>query len=222
LQLGYGSGAVKLSGQLIANKIDASREGMSHDMFCDKAVKFYRQKFSRISGAWTELNNIIKAMHKGGAGYWGGPTGELFSYTGSAPPLGKFRTATFTLPDEFNIYYPELTHDQTDGNYKYRLWDSKLRRGVFQKLYGGALANNLTQALAAAIVRWQMLQVAKLGYRIVLQVYDSIVCIVPTSEADFAKQDLVRIMKTTPYWLPGGDSLPLDCEANIGESYAQV
>ena len=62
-----------------------------------------------------------------------------------------------------------------------------------------------------------MVEISK-RYKVALTVHDSILCVVKTSEAASAQQDIERTMRTSPQWAKG---LPLDCESGIGKNYGE-
>jgi DNA polymerase len=82
-------------------------------------------------------------------------------------------------------------------------------------IWGGAVVENIIQALARCVVGEQMLEVSK-EYRPVLTVHDAVVCVVPEDEAQEAMDYIVQCMKVAPKWASG---LPVTCEAKFGRSY---
>jgi DNA polymerase len=84
-------------------------------------------------------------------------------------------------------------------------------------IWGGAVVENIVQALARIIVGEQMLQIRK-RYRPVLTVHDAAVCVVPTDEVEDALVYITTIMSTPPTWAAG---LPVACEAKFGQSYGE-
>ena len=80
------------------------------------------------------------------------------------------------------------------------------------------MVENVVQALARIVVGEQMLKIREAGYRPVLTVHDSVVCVVPKDGVDEAMATITGIMSTAPEWAPG---LPVACEAKYGESYGE-
>jgi len=80
------------------------------------------------------------------------------------------------------------------------------------KMYGALLFQNLCQHYARDVFVDHMVSVDQSGQSIVLDTHDEIVTEVPTSEAEVAKAQIVKIMSTAPRWC---SDLPLDCEAEI-------
>jgi DNA polymerase len=123
------------------------------------------------------------------------------------------------LPNGMRLLYPGLRKG-LEGNYEY---DSKYgRKGI----YGAALVENVTQALARIVVFDQMCkmeqELRKLDeptqrYRTVLSVHDETVLVVPKLQADWALERLMAHMATPPSW---AKNLPVACEGGIGATYA--
>jgi DNA polymerase len=111
------------------------------------------------------------------------------------------------LPNDLYIRYPNL-----------RLEDDKLvydsRKGPVN-IWGGAMVENVVQALARIIVGEQMLKLRE-RYRPVLTVHDAAVLVVPVKEVDEAIDFVTKVMSTPPDWCL---NLPVACEAKYGESY---
>ena len=114
------------------------------------------------------------------------------------------------LPNGLCIHYPNLRIEEERVTY-----DS--RRGPVS-LWGGAMVENIVQALARIIVGGQMLKIREAGYRPVLTVHDSVVCTVPRDRVNDAMATITEIMSTAPDWAYG---LPVACEAKYGESYGE-
>ena len=81
-------------------------------------------------------------------------------------------------------------------------------------LYGGVLAENVTQAFAAALLRYQLRKTQD----VVAHVHDEIVLEVPDSIADAAEKSLLESMTTAPRWAKG---LPLAATSAIMSRYGK-
>jgi DNA polymerase len=112
------------------------------------------------------------------------------------------------LPNGLYIRYPKLQRGEKGFVYT-------SRKGV-QPLWGGAVVENVVQALARIIVGQQMLELAEHGLRPVLTVHDAAVLVVKKAAVDIALKVVTGIMSTPPSWATG---LPVACEAKYGESY---
>jgi hypothetical protein len=85
-------------------------------------------------------------------------------------------------------------------------------------LYGGLLAENCTQATAAAILRHALALCAEDGWPVVGHVHDEIVLEVRADEEVEAKQALAGAMLDLPDWAAG---LPMKAETQSGRRYGK-
>jgi DNA polymerase len=92
----------------------------------------------------------------------------------------------------------------------------KTRKGMV-KMYGGKVVENICQALARCVIAEQMLRIAK-RYKVVLTVHDAVACIAPIEEIKEAQAYVEECMRWRPTW---AESLPLNCESGIGNSYGE-
>lgn len=83
-------------------------------------------------------------------------------------------------------------------------------------LYGGLLTENITQAIAADLLREALVRVREWSDEVVLHVHDEIVLEVDEDYADEAMEDLRSEMLVIPAWAEG---LPLDVGGWIGDYY---
>ena len=83
------------------------------------------------------------------------------------------------------------------------------------RLWGGILAQNLSQALARDILSDMMLRIERKGLRILFHVHDEVVLEVDEDSAEEDKKTVDEIMMTPPEWI----SIPLSCESKILTRY---
>jgi len=83
-------------------------------------------------------------------------------------------------------------------------------------LWGGAVVENVVQALARIIVGEQMLELSEQGLRPVLTVQDAAVVVVKKGDITPVLDKVTKIMSAPPKWAAG---LPVACEAKYGISY---
>jgi DNA polymerase bacteriophage-type len=81
--------------------------------------------------------------------------------------------------------------------------------------YGGALCENVTQAVARDVLVEAMFAAESAGLPTVLHVHDQIICEVPEDQAQ-ALPTLERIMSTSPAWAP---SLPVVAKGWCGTRF---
>lgn len=195
LGLGYGTGAAKLRHTL---KTQPPGADLSEDE-CKRIVNVYRTENDKIVELWRECDRALE---------------DLLSWPTNKQPyaIGQHGVVWATpegirLPNGLYIRYPKLR--LKEGKYIY-----SSRKGV-QSIWGGAVVENIVQALARIIVGQQMLKMRG-TYRPVLTVHDAAVAVVPKGELQEAIAFITQTMSTPPDW---ADGLPVACEAKYGESY---
>jgi DNA polymerase len=201
LSLGYGAGAPKFremlrtEGGVVVDEDEAQR-----------VVTLYRRKYPAIPRLWRTCGLALQGM--------------VLGRSGEIHPQLPYSTRGIKLPSGFYLPYNEL--QQIDGEFRYisdareyRKFKAGDATAKWKKIYGGAMTENICQALAAIIIREQLVSIGR-QYKTVLQVHDEIVVVVPANEADAAAKSVAQIMATAPKWAPG---LPLACEFGISETY---
>jgi len=195
LGLGYGTGAKKLQHTL---KTQPPGADLPEDE-CKRIVDLYRESNHMITDLWRECDNTLTHLSS-----W---PHQLRPYSIGKEGVVNITSSGICLPNELFIRYPDLRLN--DKKYIY-----KSRRGV-TSIWGGAMVENIVQALARIIVGEQMLKI-KERYRPVLTVHDAAVVVVPKEEVDEALAFIVQVMSTPPEWAV---DLPVACEAKFGQSY---
>ena len=116
------------------------------------------------------------------------------------------------LPNGLHIFYNDLQEIvDTDGKKQFVY---QTRKGA-NKIYGGKVVENFTQAIARCIIGDQMRKIAK-RYRVVLTVHDAIGIVARHEEAGEARDYVESCMRWVPSWAQG---LPVNCESGMGASY---
>lgn len=207
LGLGYGMGADKFRKTLALSKI------IIEEHEAERIVRLYRQKYWKIVQLWQTCNQILKDM----AGNRSGTLKEVITYDSGG----------ILLPNKLRITYPALR--QTKDGFQYindaRTYRKAIRDRVsggnlddlpWIKIYGGKVTENIVQALAGIIVRWQMTLIGQAGHFVAFQVHDENVCVVPIETATEAETEIINIMSMPPAWAP---DLPVACEAGRADNY---
>jgi len=199
LGLGYGTGATKLQ-HTLATSQPVSVKISSEES--DRIVKVYRETNDMIPDLWAEADRMLNMMMN-----------SKFTKTLS---FGEHSCVHFDkdgiiLPNTLRIRYTNLRRQEMDGKTK-TVYDS--RKGTVS-LWGGAVVENVVQALARIIVGTQMVEINE-TYPIALTVHDAAVVIVPEDEMDEAVRYITGVMSKAPSWATG---LPVACEAKVGASY---
>ena len=95
-------------------------------------------------------------------------------------------------------------------------WTAQTERGgPRQYIYGGRLAENLTQATARDVFAEALLRLAAAGVDVVFHVHDEAICEVPVGTGP---HEIERLMSITPDWLPG---CPIAAEAAVANRYCK-
>lgn len=170
------------------------------DTEAEDTVALWRNTYNRIPELWGKADKAIVAISND----------EEFSIGGMVTTTTK---GLKTLPNN-QIYYPNL-HKGKMG------WSYTSKKGYKVEninLYGGKMVENICQHLARNIIAEQWIKIAE-RYRVVLQVHDEIVALVPEAEAEEAAKWMVEVMSTSPTWWP---DIPLAAEAGYGTSYGDA
>lgn len=193
LGAGYGMGAPKFKAQLKTFGVDIEDDASK------RVIDTYRNTYPMIPLLWREAQEAIKCMMRG-----------------MTMKLGKDGLLTVNekgilLPNGLHIYYNGLA--EVIENDK-RQFTYQTRNGP-NKIYGGKVVENFTQAIARCIIGDQMLKIAK-RYKVVLTVHDAIGIVARQEEADEARAYVESCMRWVPSWAEG---LPVNCESGMGLSY---
>jgi DNA polymerase I-like protein with 3'-5' exonuclease and polymerase domains len=195
LGLGYGTGAAKLRHTLKTQPPGADID----EEECKRIVDLYRETNDKIIDLWRECDKAVGHIAR-----W---NNEMAEYSIGCHDAVHVNRDGLKLPNGLYIRYPEL-----------RLVDKKMtytsRKGPVS-IWGGAVVENIVQALARIIVGEQMLKLS-VRYRPVLTVHDAAVIVCPIKELDDALAFITQVMSTPPDWAIG---LPVACEAKHGLSY---
>lgn len=193
LGLGYGTGATKLRHTL---KVTPPGVEMTESE-CKEMVSIYRSLNYRIPELWNQCDQALKALiSKRHYGWVGKHECVLVDQHG------------IQLPNGLYIRYPNLRVENDR-----MVYDS--RKGVVN-IWGGAMVENIVQALARIVVGQQLVWVSQAGYRAALTVHDAGVWVVNKAEIGPATDLITKFMSTTTSWAPG---LPVACELKYGETY---
>lgn len=199
LGLGYGTGWTKLQHTLKTQPPNADLS----DEECQRLVKVYREVNHKVIKLWEQCDKALRDIAS-----W---RDDMMPYYIGRHECLKVTREGIQLPNGLYIHYPNLTWDTSGAKSKYVY---KSRRG-FISIWGGSVVENVVQALARIVIGEQMIAINE-KYRPVLTVHDAVVCIAPEAEKDSAIKFITDVMSTPPIW---GQSLPIACETNYGESY---
>jgi hypothetical protein len=166
-----------------------------------RIVSLYRTTYAAIPATWKLLNHGIGTLAGNGGSFTIGPC--------------VFSAGEISLPSGLKLKYHKLRHESGGWIYEYG--------GKIKRLYGGALLENIVQALARIVVMDAATRLrtklARLGIQLALQVHDELVYVVPDDLTHIVQKLLLDEMRIPPVWAP---TLPLDAEADCGPSYGDA
>ena len=206
LGLGYGMGAAKLQRTLEIGQgginvvIDVSE--------AERIVRIYRQKNWKIVQLWQTCGNTLKNM--------------LYGTKGEIHPQVRYSDKGIRLPNGLRIQYHGLR--ATPSGFEY-ISDARQYRKLgtnedvaYTRIYGGKVTENIVQALAAIVIREQMVKAGQ-AFKVAFQVHDEIIICVPEDNALGDQAKLEAIMSTAPAWAP---DLPVACESGVAANYGDT
>ena len=174
----------------------ANRFAQMYDMpieEAEKAVGTYRSRLSHIPKFWRDLSSGLKAAH------------------GISSPY------ILDLPSGRSLNYGMLKPSKDDmGRTQYSALMNRNGQRMSMKLWGGVLAENLSQAMARDVLCHMMLEIEKAGLEIILHVHDEVVVECDEDKAEEVLDTLNKIMSTPPEWC---SDLPLASEGYISKHY---
>lgn len=192
-----------------------------HEAESKRINRIYRKKNEKVVAFWNVCERVLGWMVEGRSGYFGGPDGKLFFFDGNHKVFGK-RVPGIMLPNGFWLLYHNLrTFQEETANGRLRtqyMYDFKEGRNFMKKrIYGGALTENLIQALAFAVLKWQAVRIhAKLPVR--MNVHDEWMSVYLPAQRAAVKQLYEHWMRKVPDWVRNA---PLDCEFSFGNNYGE-
>lgn len=210
LGLGFGLGWIKFKEQVRVKSLEALRltgqgqELILSDTEAAHIVQTYRQTYYRVPALHRALQNALPIL----AGGWG-------SYT-----IGPctFEHGRILLPSGLYLRYENLRQVRTAEGSEW-VYDYG---GETKRIYGGALLENIVQALARIIVMDAAIrvedQINPYSLSIALQVHDALAYVVPDTMIPFVGSVLHQEMHRRPSWAP---DLPIAAEMHFGPSYGE-
>lgn len=217
LSAGYGVGWRRYADTLLRQGVRLSSDIDQHYEMAHHAHNVYRASNPNIVAFWDTCQTVIKALYLGYSGEFGGPNDNIFQYS-VAPICGRDDVPTIIGPNKYTLRYFKLSCEVSEKNNREEYYYTRVKgkSGLKTKIYGGALAENLCQYLAFALLQWQACRMTEQGIRLIANIHDSFLAICPEDEAEHTKSVMESCMSSVPDWL--GD-FPVACEAEIGKDY---
>lgn len=181
----------------------------------EKIVSKWRDSRPQTVALWRELENACRSAitHQG----------TVYSYRSvKFVTRGKHgKMLAMRLPSGRCLWYAnpriepkEMSWGETKNVVAFDGVNSTTRKWGTQYLYGGLLAENVTQATARDLLVNGMFNLEKYGYPVVMHVHDEVVAEVP--EGFGSVEDFEQLMCYTPEWAAG---IPLKAEGWRGKRY---
>lgn len=214
LALGYGQGAQGFQKYALVNT--------GINMTMDESattVRAWRDANGFITGFWRMCDQALATMVAGGQMYFGGPDGKMFFADGNRYIFGR-KVAGIRMPNGLWLNYPNLSADFTNPRRPQYFYEKCGYNGkpLKTKVYSGLVAENITQALAFAVMKTQAVWIAQY-YPIVMNTHDEWCIVVPREQAEVAADYMHRCMCTAPDYIQG---IPLASEGGWAQSYGAV
>ena len=195
LGCGYGLGIKKFKDICVKWGIDVPPQ------VAENAVTTYRTTYPEIPAFWYSLEEAFRAC--------------LLSRTPQRVGRIKFERGgnyiRVGLPSGRWLFYhqPQLK----DGELSYMNFGKK---GARVKIWGGVLAENITQAFCRDILLDRVLTLEKRGLPVVFHVHDEIISEVSAKKAPEKQKVFDLILNTAPDWCKG---FPLKTESEVNSRY---
>lgn len=202
LGMGFGVGWRKFQNTVKVSSLEQT--GTQINLTDEEAARFvntYRTVNHPVPTTWRVLNDNIRVLAGGHGSFSIGPC--------------NFYGGRIRLPSGLDLKYHDLRNTGDGWVYSYA--------GKPRRLYGGALLENIIQALARIIITDAIIRIRQrisaLGIHLALQVHDELVYIVPDHLVDIVKAILTEEMNRRPIWAP---DLPLQSETGVGQNYGDA
>lgn len=207
---------------------------------CDSIKRMWRESHPATVIFWRDIEEAVKsAIHNPGKAYWAGAavrengdraikvTRTFTRDKGGRIPGWWLKVE---LPSGRVLSYPGIgisieksvdeSQDDPRVEYRERIRYMRLNQAyqwVKSYTYGGSLVENVTQALCRDLLAFALVNVDEMGWPIVLDVHDEIVCDVPKTD-EYSIQGLISKMCELPSWAVG---FPLAAEGAELMRYAK-
>ena len=172
--------------------------------FINKLIRTYRTKYSDIPNFWTEIEKCFRWPTK----YPREQTIYDISTSARLKFIRQGSTTKMQLPSGRVMNYRFATVSPKDDNIKY----------LHGHLWGGAITENIIQAMCRDLLGYWLLECEKAGIKIILHSYDELVGCVLKEDAVWKLDRMIDIMSQGPVW---AEELPLAAEGQISSRYCK-
>lgn len=205
LGAGFGLGAAKHQRQVRKDGLDLTEDEAEDN------IRGYRARYPCIPQLWGLYENALRDLIIARKPTTVGPV--TFEWIDEQRRIGGIRR-----PNGLHLIYPNLRMSRDpEMEGRWQVLCEQARDKFPRKLYGGATAENIVQALARdVIVRIMKTLRLELGIFAGLQVYDSIVTTLPENKVDILVPKIREIAQRPVEWLP---NLPVSIDIKLGPNY---
>lgn len=178
----------------------------------EKLVATYRKKNDKIVRLWRNLERaFIRAARYHTEATLGPPGGSVVVAPGTEARPCDVR---IILPSGRELYYHKVRVQDSNGYMSASVWSPLTK--TWMPTWGGALTENLVQAISRDILWGGVARMEAAGYPVVHHVHDELIACVILPDADDALATSIRALSIPPVWGPG---LPLGAEGCITNRY---
>ena len=166
-----------------------------YDMPLDEAkaaVDLYRNRLSAIPQFWRKINNTLRQC-----------------YNTRTPYVAA-------LPSGRAIHYGRIKLVKQNNKLSHQAIVSRNGKRLPMKLWGGIVAENLSQGLARDIFSDMIVRLEEDRINLIFHVHDEVVIECDENEAESILERTIEIMSTPPTWIP---DIPLAAEGQILTRY---
>lgn len=176
-------------------------------------VAAYRAANPKIVKFWKTCGDVLAMLYAGKNFKFGAYNMFYGSGQRRDNPI-----AFIQLPNRTKLFYPNLRRDPDNPNSFIYSFNSK-GKWEDKRIWGTNLTENLVQALAFALLKYQALQIYKKGIPLCLNVHDEWVSVIPDELVERVALIFREAMtKSPPYFQKG----LFDCEVSVGDNYADL
>jgi len=204
LGAGYGTGGEKLFLTVQASgKVEITRQE------AHRIIEMYRTSYPKIPELWKEAKSWLVFMAQQSKTNFIMEYGPLRIHTN----FKNSGSPAIELPNGMPIYYPNLSWDRSANQFSY------MSRTGLKTTWGGAVIENVCQALARIVISRAELFLNDRGYYASNQVHDELIYVIAEAMAKKFAVVLDKVLSRPVSWLP---NLPIAAECGIGDNYAEA
>lgn len=175
----------------------AFESGDLTSQLCQRAIAVYRQRYAMIPRFWLEVEKAFRFVTR----YT--DQRSVVSHSGRTLTFwNEGGTTIIQLPSGRELFYPHASVS-VSGDCRYH-WG---------KVYGGYLAENLTQACARDVFADGLLRLEAAGFNVLFSIHDAAVVLLKDDDtAESRLKEMYRLQTTVPTWAAG---LPVTVEGSL-------